>query len=227
MDLISEKPVFRSRLIFFWSLILILLHIALTLFSLNQSYISGDIVYENATIVMDIVTWLTALLLLYIRFAVPVSVYHSYSGKNALPYTVVSVVSILLSQISRLIIYGYTYSDFASDSAPYLFNALTGFAIDLAVLLIIFVISRGSEERKRSIVRLALITCILSAAITLTDQIVYLIQFFVEINSVYGSMALTSEEARDIIIDCVRPFLNGGIGFVIILVTNRILKKIK
>ncbi len=224
MEYISQKPSFKGKLLGIWGAVLAILHICFTLLSLYHSHINGDIAYKTASSAVYILLWIMAVFILYFRFAVLVCAYHGYSTKKALPFTVTAIISLLLSQISELIISGYTYTDFAETPASYLLNAVLSFVMDLAIILILMLIC-SNKKKKLSFVRLTIITCALPLVISMADETIYLVQFLSEINQTYGSMYLSAGETLSVVTAFLRPILNAVLGSLIILGTHKFLLK--
>ena len=224
MDLISYNPAFKRRLIIIWSSILLILHTAFTLLSIYDAYISGDIMKKSMDTALSFILPIAALLLVYIRFGVLLSVYHTYE-RGTLIFTIIAVISLVLTRVSEHILYVYTYSHATVNTSSYLFSIFSSFMIDLATVLILLLFSRSKKERERKIFPLLIIACVIPLAVTLFDESVFLIKFLQEIKAEYGSTALTSAEIRSIVWVFVRPVINAVIGFVIMVTTYTILKR--
>ena len=223
MDIISSKPAFKIKVIIIWSVVLLALHVIFTLLSVYDAYISGDIMKKGMDTALSVILPIAALLLIYIRFGVLVSAYHSYS-EGTLPFTLTAIASLVLTRVSELIIYKTTYSTAPVGTGSYLFSIFCSFMIDLAVVLLLLLFSRGEKERKRKIIRLILIACAFPLAISIIEETWYLINILIQIKAEYGSAALTGTEFGSVVWSFTRPVINAGIGFVIMLVTHKILK---
>ena len=167
-----------------------------------------------------------AFLIIYVRFSVMVSAYHSYE-KGTLPFTLTVTASLLLSRVCDLVIKACAFQDFSSVIKQELLGAFLSFMIDLAVVMIIFLFSRSRKERQRKITRLIIITCALPLIISLFEEIWFLAAFLQEINELYGSMAITSSELWAIIQAFAIPFIEAVLGFILMLLTHKLLKKNK
>ncbi|MBQ4561898.1 MAG: hypothetical protein IJA55_06220 [Clostridia bacterium] len=224
MDLISSNPKFKRKILIIWSVLLFLLHTLFTLLSLYDGYISGDIMQQGMDKALGVILPIIALLIIYIRYGVLVSAYHSYE-RGTLPFTMICVGSLICSRISEHIIYVSQSS--AVNPLSYLLSFVTSFMIDLAVVLLLLLFSRGQKERKRKVIRLILIACVFPLIITIFEETWYLINILIEIKAEYGNAALTGTEIGSVIWSFTRPVINAVIGFVIMLVTHKILKKQK
>lgn len=222
MDLISSTPSFKRRVLIIWSAVLAALHIIFTLLSLYDGYISGDIMYKNTDKAIDVILPILALLIIYIRYGVLISAYHSYV-RGTLPFTLVCIVSLICSRISEHII--YISNNAPSNARSYVLSFITSFMIELAVVLLLFLFSRNKKERDRSVIPLILITCAFPLAISVIEETWYLINTLILIKAEYGSALLTGNEILTAILPYIRPLVNAVIGFAIMLVTHKILKK--
>ena len=223
MDIISNKPAFKHRVITVWSAMLLALHIIFTLLSVYDSYISGDIMKKSMDTALSVILPVVALLLIYIRFGVLVSAYHSYA-EGTLPFTLVAVVSLVLTRVSEIIVYKSTYTVSPVSTGSYLFSLISSFMIDLAVVIHLLLFSRSKKERQRSAVAIILIASAFPLVISLFEETWYLINILIQIKAEYGSAALNGTEILSVIWSFVRPVINAGIGFLIMLVTHKILK---
>lgn len=222
MDLISNKPSFRRSVLLIWSIALLLLHVIYTILSIYHSYIGGDIMYKSADTAMKIIIPIIALLLVYLRFGVLVSAYHSYTS-GIISFTLTAAASLVLTRICELIICGTVYSDFSENIAYYLTNALTSFMIDLAVVLILLLLSRSKKEKERKAFFLIFMAALIPFVITITEEIIFLIDFLSDIKKVYGSMALTGNETASILLTFAKPVFNGIFGFFFMWGTHKFL----
>ena len=223
MDTISNNPSFKRKVILIWSALLLALHIIFTLLSVYDSYISGDIMMQSVDAVLSVVLSVLALLLIYTRFGVLVSAYHSYA-EGTLPFTLTAIASLVLTRVSEIIVYKATYTTMPVSTGAYLFSIFCSFMIDLAVLLLLLLFSRGKKERKRSVIRLILIASAFPLAITLFEESWYLVNILIEIKAESGSAALTAAETLSAVWSFVRPVINAVIGFAVMLLTHKILK---
>ncbi len=224
MDLISKKPLFKKRVIAVWAAILLLLHVLFTLLSVYHSYIREDITHKSADALLGYLIPVLAFLIIYVRFSVMVSAYHSYES-GTLPFTLTVTSSLILTRVCDLIIKCFIYSDFSSVFGKELFGAFLSFMIDLAMVLIILILSRSKKERNRKITRLILITCAFPLIVSLFEEIWFLVAFLKEINELYGSMAINSKELWSIVWAFAVPFIEAVLGFIVIFVTHKILRK--
>ncbi|MBR4880651.1 MAG: hypothetical protein IKU19_01885 [Clostridia bacterium] len=222
MDIISNKPAFKRRVLLVWSGVLLALHIIFTLLSVYDAYISGDIMKKGMDTALAVVLPILALLLIYIRFGVLVSAYHSYNF-GTLPFTLIVIVSLVLTRVSEHIVYVTVYAD-PEISGAYILSIIMSFMIDLAVVILLFLFSRSKKERQRTILPLILITCAFPLVITVIEESWYLINILIQIKAEYGSAALTMEESLSAIWSFVRPLINAVIGFGIMFVTHKTLK---
>lgn len=223
MDTISNKPSFKRKVITVWSILLLALHIIFTLLSVYDSYISGDIMKQSMDTALAVILPIVALLLIYIRFGVLVSAYHSYA-EGTLPFTLVAVISLVLTRVSELIVYKTTYSTAPVSTGSYLLSILTSFMIDLAVVILLLLFSRSRREREHRAIRLMLIAAAFPLAISLFEETWYLVNILIQIKAEYGSAALTAAETLSAIWSFVRPVINAVIGFAMMLLTHKILK---
>lgn len=224
MDLISSNPDFKRKTLIIWSAVLLALHIIFTLMSVYDAYISGDIMQKNMDTALSVILPIVALLLIYIRFGVLVSAYHSYE-KGTLPFTLTAAASLILTRVSEYIVFKNTYAAAPVSTTSYLFSIFSSFMIDLAVVLLLLLFSRGPKERQRKVIRLILIACAFPLAISIIEETWYLINILIQIKAEYGNAALTGTEIGSVIWSFTRPVINAVIGFVIMLVTHKILKK--
>ncbi len=223
MDIISSKLAFKRKIIIIWSVILLILHTVFTLLSVYDAYISGDIMKKGMDTALSVILPIVALLVIYIRFGVLVSAYHSYE-KGTLPFTLTAIASLVLTRVSELIIYKTTYRTAPVSTGSYLFSMLSSFMIDLAVVLLLLLFSRGQKERQRKVIRLILIACAFPLAISIFEETWYLINILIQIKAEYGSAALTGAEIGSVVWSFTRPVINAVIGFVIMFLTHKILK---
>ena len=224
MDIISDNTVFKRKVIIIWSAILLSLHTVFTCLSAYDAYIRGDIMKANISNALAIILPVLALLLIYIRFGVLVSAYHSYE-RNTLPFTLVAVASLILTRVSEVIVYAFTYTAKPVSTGSYIFSVFSSFMIDLAVVILLLLFSRGLKERSRKVIRLILIACAFPLCISVIEETWYLINILIEIKSEYGSAVLTTAEALSAVWSFVRPVINAAAGFGIMLLTHKILKK--
>lgn len=223
MDTISNNPSFKRKVLILWSALLLALHIIFTLLSVYDSYISGDIIMQSVDAALSVVLSVLALLLIYIRFGVLVSAYHSYA-EGTLPFTLTAAASLVLTRVSEIIVYKTTYTTMPVSTGAYLLSIFTSFMIDLAVVILLLLFSRSRKERERSAIRLILIAAAFPLAIALFEETWYLVNILTEIKAEYGSAALTVSEALSAVWSFVRPVINAVIGFAIMLLTHKILK---
>lgn len=223
MDIISNNPRFKALTLLIWSTALVFLHITFTLLSVYNAYISGDIMRESMSSALAVILPIIALLIIYIRFGVLVSAYHSYQ-KGTLPFTCAAVVSFILTRVCELIIYKATYTTMPEDILSYILSAVTSFLIDLAIVILLLLFSRGAKERKRKALRLILIACAFPLAIGFAEEIWYMVLSLMDIKAEYGSMALTATDVFAALLYFVRPVMNAAIGFAIMFITHKILK---
>ncbi len=223
MDIISCKPAFKRKVIIIWSAILLALHVIFTLISVYDAYISGDIMKKGMDTALSVILPVVALLLIYIRFGVLVSAYHSYA-EGTLPFTLVAVVSLVLTRVSEIIVYKSTYTVSPVSTGSYLFSLISSFMIDLAVVILLLLFSRSKKERQRSIVVIILIASAFPLVISLFEETWYLINILIQIKAEYGSAALTGVETLSALWSFTRPVINGVTGFVIMFFTHKILK---
>ncbi len=225
MDLISSNPAFKRKTLIIWSVILLVLHTVFTLLSVYDGYISGDIMKKGMDTALSVILPIVALLLIYIRFGVLVSAYHSYE-KGTLPFTLTAIASLVLTRVSEHIIYVITYNA-SVITGSYILSIITSFMIDLAVVLLLLLFSRGQKERQRKVIRLILIACAFPLAISIFEETWYLINILIQIKAEYGSAALTGAEIGSVVWSFTRPVINAVIGFVIMFLTHKILKSNK
>ena len=223
MDTISNNPSFKRKVLILWSALLLALHIIFTLLSVYDSYISGDIMKQSMDTALSAILSLLALLLIYCRFGVLVSAYHSYT-EGTLPFTLTAAGSLVLTRVSEMILYKATYATMPVSTGAYLLSIFTSFMIDLAVVILLLLFSRGAKERKRTAIRLILIACAFPLVISIFEEAWYLVNILIEIKSEYGSAALTTAETLSAIWSFVRPVINAVIGFAIMLLCHKILK---
>lgn len=218
MDTISKNPGFKRKVIIIWSAILLALHIAITLLSVYDAYISGDIMKIGMDRALAVIIPILGLLLVYIRYGVLVSAYHSY-GFGTLPFTLTAAASLLLNAVSELIVH-LSSGTAPGDLPAYLLSITTTFMIGLAVTFILLLLSRSKKERKRKATRLMIVACVLPLIISLIDEITFLCMFWKY--DLGGQIIFTPA--------MIYPFINILIealaGFVIIFFTHKILKRI-
>ena len=219
MDIISNNPSFKRKVLFIWSALLLALHVIFTLLSVYDSYISGDIMKKSMDAFLSVILPIVALLLVYIRFGVLVSAYHSYT-EATLPFTLTAIASLVLTRVSDIIIYKTAYTSLPAGTGAYLFSVLSSFMIDLAVLLLLLLFSRSKKERQRKAVVLMLIACAFPFFISMFDEISFLWVFWME--DLNGEVIFTPSMAY--------PFINIVItaiaGFFVMFFTHKILKTI-
>ncbi len=224
MDIISNNPKFKKKILLYWSTALLLLHVIFTMLSMYDAYISADIMKKGMDTALSWIIPIVALLLVYLRYGVLVSVYHSYE-EGTLPFTAIGIISLVITRACELIIYRFTYSDMSDNIGYYLSSVGTSFMIDLAIVLLLLLFSRNKKERDRKATRLILIACLFPLVISLTEEIWFTTALLIEIKAEYGSVALNSSEITSIILGFVRPVINAVTGFVIMLFTHKTLKK--
>ena len=223
MDAISSNQGFKKRILIIWALSLAVMHIAFTVLSVWHCYISGDIMKVTADKILTYVIPILAFIVIYFRFAVMVSAYHSYR-EGTLPFTIIAVVSLVITGISYLIVKRFSSPDFARILENELIGTLMSFMIDLAVVILIFLFSRSKKEQKRTVTRLIIITCLFPLVISLIEEIWFLGVFLMEIKEESGSMAVTSSELGAIVKAFAVPFIEAILGFLLMLGTHKILK---
>lgn len=219
MDLISNKYEFRRRLLWVWGGLLLALQTVFTLLSVWYAYIGGDILYLGLDRTLSVVLPVIAFLLIYIRFAVLVSVYHSYR-EGILPFTLIASASLILTRICDLVIKNFVYTDLASVFADELLGAVLSFMIDLAVVILILLFSRSRKETERRITFLAVITCIFPLLISLSEESVIIIDFWMR--DLGGKVVFTPSMAKALLL----PLGEAVLGFLLIFATHRILYKV-
>lgn len=222
MDFISKKTLFKKRVITVWALVLLMLHVLFTLLSVYHGYIKGDIIRQGADTLLGYLLPILGFLIIYVRFSVMVSAYHSYD-EGTLPFTLTVTASLILSRVCDLVIKSCVYSNYSSVFKNELFGAFLSFMIDLAVVIIILLFSRSKKERQRKATRLILITCAFPLVISLFEESWFLISFLQEINELYGSMAITTDELWSIIWAFAIPIIEAVLGFILIFLTHKIL----
>lgn len=218
MDFIRNENSFRKKLIWIWGALLLGLQILFTVLSVWYAYIGGDILYAVLDSTLSVVIPVISFLLIYIRFAVLVSVYHSY-GEGTLPFTLVATGSLILSHIFGLVIKNFVYADLASVFAEELLGAALSFMIDLAVVILIFLFSKTRREKQRRVTFLAIITCIFPLIISISEESVIIVDFWMR--DLGGQVVFTPSMAKALLI----PAAEAVLGFAVIFITHRLLLK--
>ncbi len=217
MDTISNNPAFKRRVLLVWSVILLVLQAAVTLLSIYDAYVSGDIMKIGIDNALNIILPVVGMLQIYIRYGVLTSVYHSYT-KGTGRFTLVAVISILLARVGEHIAY-VASGTLTTEVAAYLVSVMSTFMIELAILLILLLISRGKKERSRKVYRLAIIACIFPFVVSVIDELSFLWMFWMD--DLGGQVVFTASMALPFINIIIRAIL----GFGIIVATHKILKK--
>lgn len=216
MDIISNKPMFKKRILLIWAGTLAAFHIIFTLLSMWHSHIRGDIMHSTADNVLTYLIPFLAFLIIYVRFAVMVSAYHSYDNAGTIPFTAVVVASFLVSKISDMIIKNFAYANFDKMFNDELIGAFLSFMIELAIVIIIFMFSRSKSEKSRTVTRLIIITCLFPLVISLFEETWFLVAFLKEIREIDGSMMLRPDEFAAIVKAFVIPIVEAALGFGVI-----------
>lgn len=225
MDIISDKAELRRKILIIWSLCTVALHLIYIPLNLFNAYISGDIMQKGLEAFLGIILNILSLIIVYMRYGVLVSAYHSYK-KGTLPFTVFGIISLLLTRICELIIYAAVYSDFAQNLLYYLSGLATNFMIELAIIIILLLLSRSHKEQSRTVTRLSLFACLIPCGAVLTEELFIFIKFLMDIKRDYGSMAMTGDEIISVLSAFGRPLLEALIGYGIIRMIHLGLKKI-
>lgn len=220
---LPETLHFRRRMLIRMALVLAIMHIV---------YISSMLLYLGAakdaasgawyitTAELFLTIW--ALLLKYFLFGSVVTVFDSYQTSQSMPFTGVAVVSLVISRVGEILMYPLSGTKMMlEESRQLVYSVGTELIVDMAVLFVIFFISRSCSPKKlRRFTFMSIIICTVPTLYTIAERIfLWVIPAISEIAE--SANAITAIEIISMVSDAlVFPIITGFAGLLIMLVTN-------
>ena len=232
MLILPENLKFRCRLLIWMAALLLILHAIYIPFMLLYSHTAGDFRAQALSVVLKILLPILSILSKSVLYGILLTVYDNYESPMTLPYTAAGIISLLITRIGELINYAYTNVNLRFDDVKaFVYSLITNFAIDTAIILILFIISRMSKPKKISrVFLLALVLCSIPMLIALVQE-----AFFCKLSveaiiaeADYGEAAFTAKEIFTLIWGFAKHILTALATFILIMFINQlILKKTK
>ncbi|MBE6573033.1 MAG: hypothetical protein E7652_01415 [Ruminococcaceae bacterium] len=220
MHKLPENFKYRRKAVILMAAILFVLHLMYIPFMLIYGYIEGDIAYSGIIGFLGVTLTVISVLTKYFLYGVLLTVYEHYSSRQSMPFTVVASASLLITRIAEIISYSVTNAPVSQDEAKsFIYTTLISFAIDVAVLLILFFAAKSLTPRKLSVFTvLALIVC---AVPLITDLLNEFLTFRVIMNDYsYSNTTMTGAEVLAAVWGFAQHFVKAFAGFFILFFVN-------
>lgn len=232
MFILPENLKYRKKLLYIMSAVLLILHALYIPLMLLYNHTAGDFTLSALSAVLKIILPIISILLKSSLYGILLTVYDNYQFNMSLPYSIVAVISLLITRTGELITFATTNKNLHYDDVKaYVYSLLTSFAIDIAVVLILFIISRMSKPKKISrVFLLALIVCSIPMVVSLIQEIYFckLTVSSIMAEADYGATPFTIKEILSLIWGFVKHILTALATFTVIMFINRLMiKKVK
>lgn len=201
--------------------VLFILHLMYIPSMTVYTYIDGDITYKSILPILGAILTVISIITKYFLFGVVLTVYVSYTARQSRPFTIIAALSLLITRIAEVVYYVIGEGPLTVDEAKqFIFTTLFSFAIDIAVLLILYLVAKSITPKKLSIYAvLVIIVCAVPLVTDLFNEFL-IFRMISNENSIQG-IEMTGKETLTALWGFAQHIVKAAAGFFILIFVNK------
>lgn len=227
MLILPENQRFRRKLLISMSAVLIILHALYIPLMLLYSHTAGDFKMEALSTLLKILLPVISILHKGALYGILLTIFDNYDLKMLLPFSAAAAISLIITRAGELLVYAYTNVNLRYEEVKaYIWALIVSFAADIAIILILFVLSRMSKPKKISrFFLLALTVCAIPMAVALVQE-GFLCKMAVEsimAETDYGAAPFSAKEIFSLIWGFLKHIVTALSTLILIMMVNRLI----
>lgn len=221
MQKLPENYNYRKKTAIIMAAVLFILHLMYIPSMTVYTYIDGDIAYKGIMPVLGAVLTVISVITKYFLFGVILTVYVSYTARQSRPYTIIAAISLLITRIAEVVYYVVGEGPITIEEAKqFIYTTLFSFAIDIAVLLILWLVAVSITPKKLSVYAvLVIIVCAVPLVTDLFNEFL-LFRMILNENSAQD-ITMTGKEVLTAVWGFAQHIVKAIAGFFILVFVNK------